>query len=237
MRFLFATLFEELIAPYFGASIMGRAHQKGLFQIGFENPRTYTTNRYRKVDDYQAGGGAGLVMSPQPLFDLAEAVLARHPMTHIIVVAPAGKSFTQNDAVRLATKETILFVCGRYEGIDERFVERYAAEVFSIGDYVLSGGELAATVMADAIARNIPGVLGNEESLEGESFGASGLLEPPGFGKPAEYKGLSVPSEYLKGNHSKIAAFKSGLAKSKTRYFRPDIFEKTNHLEGFRDEK
>ncbi|MEF3192344.1 MAG: tRNA (guanosine(37)-N1)-methyltransferase TrmD [Campylobacterales bacterium] len=223
MRFYFATLFPELITPYFDASILGRAKSEGVIEVVVENPRDYTTNKHRKVDDYQAGGGAGLVLSPQPLFDLADHIRQQDPDVHIIVATPAGKPFRQNDARRLASKRSIMFVCGRYEGIDERFIEVHADELFSIGDYVLTGGELAALVMSDAIARQIPGVLGNEESLEGESFGSEGLLEAPVFGKPNNYLGLSVPSEYLKGNHSKISALKSRLAVAKTRFHRPEI--------------
>jgi tRNA (guanine37-N1)-methyltransferase len=161
-------------------------------------------------------------MTPQPLFD---ALGSLPEDSHIIFVAPVGKQFTQNDAKRLATKSHVVFVSGRYEGIDERVVERFGDEVFSIGDYVLTGGELPSLVMTDAIVRNIEGVLGNSESLEYESF-ESPLLEAPSFGKPPVYENMSVPSEYLKGNHSKIRALKSSLSECKTKYFRPEQLQK-----------
>ena len=163
-----------------------------------------------------------MVMTPQPLFDTLKTLPEN---AHIIFVAPVGKQFTQNDAKRLASKQHVVFVSGRYEGIDERVVERFADEVFSIGDYVLTGGELPSLVMTDAIVRNIEGVLGNSESLEYESF-ESPLLEAPTFGKPPLYENMSVPSEYLKGNHSKIRALKSSLSECKTAYFRPEQLQK-----------
>jgi len=159
-----------------------------------------------------------MVMTPQPLFDTLSTLESE---AHIIFVAPVGKQFTQNDAKRLATKSHIVFVSGRYEGIDERVLETFADEVFSIGDYVLTGGELPSLVMSDAIVRNIDGVLGNSESLEMESF-ETPLLEAPSFGKPPVYEKMGVPSEYLKGNHSKILALKLAMSECKTKYFRPE---------------
>ncbi len=221
MRFTFVTLFPELISDYFEHSILGIAKNKGLIQTEFENPREYTTNKHNKVDEYQVGGGAGLVMMPQPLMDLLE----KHKDKHIVFPAPAGKPFRQNDAVRLSRKKEVLFVCGRYEGIDERVVEKYADELFSIGDFILTGGELASTVMADAISRNVDGVLGNMESLSEESFNDA-LLEAPSFAKPKDFRNLSAPSELLKGNHSKIAELKNAMAMAKTKFFRPDLYRK-----------
>jgi len=222
MRFTYVTIFANLIEGYFQDSILKRGIESGKFSVDYLNPRDFSTSKHHKVDDTAAGGGAGMLMTPQPLFD---ALGSLPEGAHIIFVAPVGKQFTQNDAKRLATKSHVVFVSGRYEGIDERVVERFADEVFSIGDYVLTGGELPSLVMTDAIVRNIEGVLGNSESLEYESF-ESPLLEAPSFGKPPIYENMSVPSEYLKGNHSKIRALKSSLSECKTKYFRPEQLQK-----------
>ncbi|DAB39099.1 MAG: tRNA (guanosine(37)-N1)-methyltransferase TrmD [Sulfuricurvum sp. GWF2_44_89] len=222
MRFTYVTIFANLIEGYFQDSILKRGIESGKFSVDYLNPRDFSTSKHHKVDDTAAGGGAGMLMTPQPLFD---ALCSLPEDSHIIFVAPVGKQFTQNDAKRLATKSHVVFVSGRYEGIDERVVERFGDEVFSIGDYVLTGGELPSLVMTDAIVRNIEGVLGNSESLEYESF-ESPLLEAPSFGKPPVYENMSVPSEYLKGNHSKIRALKSSLSECKTKYFRPEQLQK-----------
>ncbi len=218
MRFTYVTLFSNLIEGYFQDSILKRAIESGKFDVAYLNPRDYSTSKHSKVDDTAAGGGAGMVMVPQPLFDALQTLSAD---AHIIFAAPVGKQFTQNDAKRLSAKEHVVFVSGRYEGIDERVLERFADEVFSIGDYVLTGGELPSLVMTDAIVRNLEGVLGNSESLDYESF-ETPLLEAPTFGKPAIYENMAVPSEYLKGNHSKIHALKSSLSECKTKFFRPE---------------
>lgn len=227
MHFTYVTLFKELIAPYFEDSILKRAVQKGLIAFDFYNPRDFTTNKHNKVDDYQVGGGAGLLFNPQPLFDTLLHIKKNSPNAHIIFAAPAGKPFVQKDAKRLAKKQHIVFVSGRYEGIDERVVERFCDEVFSIGDYVLTGGELPSLVMSDAISRNINGVLGNAESLSEESFEGS-LLEAPSFSKPPVYEKSSVPSEFLKGNHAKISNLKNDMARLKTKYFRPDLYARSD---------
>ena len=218
MRFTYVTLFSNLIEGYFQDSILKRAIESGKFDVAYLNPRDYSTSKHSKVDDTAAGGGAGMVMVPQPLFDALQTLSSD---AHIIFAAPVGKPFTQNDAKRLSAKSHVVFVSGRYEGIDERVIETFADEVFSIGDYVLTGGELPSLVMTDAIVRNLEGVLGNSESLDYESF-ETPLLEAPTFGKPAVYENMAVPSEYLKGNHSKIHALKSSLSECKTKYFRPE---------------
>lgn len=222
MHFTYVTLFSNLIEGYFQDSILKRGIESGKFSVSYLNPRDFSASRHHKVDDTAAGGGAGMVMTPQPLFDTLQTLPED---AHIIFVAPVGKQFTQNDAKRLASKPHVVFVSGRYEGIDERVVEKFADEVYSIGDYVLTGGELPSLVMTDAIVRNIEGVLGNSESLEYESF-ETPLLEAPSFGKPPVYENMSVPSEYLKGNHSKIRALKSSLSECKTKYFRPEQLQK-----------
>jgi len=219
MRFTYVTLFANLIQGYFQDSILKRAIESEKFEVAYTNPRDYTLSKHAKVDDTAVGGGAGMVMTPQPLFDTLRSL--EEEGAYIIIAAPVGKPFTQNDAKRLALKSHIVFVSGRYEGIDERVIETFADEVFSIGDYVLTGGELPSLVMTDAIVRNIEGVLGNGESLETESF-ETPLLEAPSFGKPPVYEQMGVPSEYLKGNHSKILTLKLALSECKTKYFRPE---------------
>ena len=220
MRYTFVTLFSNIIKGYFEDSILSRAIKHGLIDIKYVNPRDYSCNKHKKVDDTSFGGGAGMLMCPQPLYDTLESIKHKDDNTYIIFLLPAGKQFVQNDAKRLAKKEHIVFVSGRYEGIDERVIEEFADEVFSIGDYVLTGGELPSLVMCDAISRNIDGVLGNAESLIDESF-EEHLLESPSFTKPQKYKEKGVPSEFLKGNHSKIRSLKFALAKCKTSFFRP----------------
>jgi len=221
MKYTFVTLFPNLIEGYFKDSILKRAIEKGIVEIDYLNPRDYSANKHLKVDDTAVGGGAGMVMNPQPLFDALDALKKEDADVHIVFLTPVAKTFVQNDAKRLAKKSHIAFVSGRYEGIDERVIEKYADEVFSIGDYILTGGELASLVVCDATSRNIAGVLGNSESLETESF-ETPLLEAPSFSKPQCYDGLSVTSEYLKGNHSKIRSLKLALSECKTKFFRPD---------------
>ena len=222
MKFTFVTIFPNLIEPYFYDSILKRAIDAGFISYAFYDPREYTTNKHKKVDKQMVGGGAGMLMTCQPLFDCLDDILAKNEEAYIIFPLAAAKPFRQNDAKRLAKKKHIVFVSGRYEGIDERVIEKYADEVFCIGEYVLTGGELPSTVMADAISRNVQGVLGNADSLTMESY-ENNLLEAPSFAKPENFQNLSVVKEFLKGNHSKIHDLKFNLAKCKTKYFRPGL--------------
>ncbi len=221
MKFTFMTLFPKIIEGYFSDSILSRAIENRFIEVDFFNPRDYTTNRHLKVDEPMIGGGAGMLMTPQPLFDTISAIKENSPNAYVVVATPVGKPFKQNDARRLAQKEHIVFVSGRYEGIDERFIEE-ADELFSVGDFILTGGELPSLMMCDAVARNVDGVLGNSDSLSVESFEKS-LLEAPSFSKPKVYNGIGVPQELLKGNHAKISDLKNAMAKCKTKYFRPDM--------------
>jgi tRNA (guanine37-N1)-methyltransferase len=220
MKFTFVTLFSNLVEGYFQDSILKRAIDKNILSIDYLNPRDFSDNKHSKVDDTAVGGGAGMVMNPQPLFDCLDELKNTDEEVHIVFMTPVAKPFRQNDAKRLSKKSHVAFVSGRYEGIDERVIEKYADEVFSIGDYILTGGELASLVICDAISRNIDGVLGNSDSLSVESF-ETPLLEAPSFSKPKDYESLSVPSEYLKGNHSKIRSLKFALSEAKTKFFRP----------------
>jgi len=221
MQFTLITLFPQIVEGYFSDSILARAIENQLISVDFYNPRDYTTNKHMKVDEPMIGGGAGMLMTPQPLFDTVAAIREQSPKVHVVVATPVGKPFKQNDAKRLASKAHVVFVSGRYEGIDERFIEE-ADELFSVGDFILTGGELPSLMMCDAIARNVEGVLGNADSLSVESFESS-MLEAPSFSKPKVYNETGVPQEFLKGNHGKISDLKSAMAKCKTKYFRPDM--------------
>ncbi len=225
MKFTFVTLFENLVKHYFEDSILSRAIKDEIFNIDFVNPRDFAMDKHKKVDDYQAGGGAGLLLKPEPLSLALESIKNENPEAYFIFATPAGKSFKQIDAKRLSQKEHVVFVNGRYEGIDERIIEKYADELFSIGDYILTGGELPSMCMCDAVSRNIPKVLGNAESLDVESY-ENNLLEAPAFTKPNTFQGSEIIKEYLKGNHGNILTLKSRLSVCKTNYFRPDLFKK-----------
>ncbi len=220
------TLFPEVVSPYAKASILGRAQKEKLIKITGHDLRKFSKDKHKKVDDTPYGGGAGMVMTVQPIDDAVEAIrlrkkfLRKHvPTVRVIVTSASGKTFTQADAKRLAAYDQLIFICGRYEGIDHRVEEVVADEALSIGDFVLTGGELPALVMADAIARQIPGVLGNVETLHEESHDREGFLEYPQYTKPEVYRrvtkknvevDLAVPSVLLSGNHRKIAEWRAG---------------------------
>jgi len=221
MKFTFVTLFSNLIEFYFQDSILKRAIESNFISYEFYDPRAHTTNKHQKVDKQMISGGAGMLMTCQPLFDCLDEIKAKNEDAYIIFPLAAAKAFKQNDAKRLAKKKNIVFVSGRYEGIDERVIEKYANEVFCIGEYVLTGGELPSLVMADAISRNVQGVLGNAQSLDMESY-ENNLLEAPSFAKPENFQNLSVTKEFLKGNHSKIHDLKLKMSICRTRYYRPN---------------
>ena len=221
MKFTFVTLFPNLIDFYFKDSILKLAVEKKIINYDFFNPRDYSTNKHKKVDDTLCGGGAGQLLTVQPLFDTLDIVKQKYKDAYIVFPLPSAKFFKQKDAKRLANKKHIVFVSGRYEGIDERVIETYANEVFSVGEYILTGGELPSLILADAISRNIDGVLGNKASLKEESYGNDNFLEPPNFAKPINFRGLSVPSEFLKGNHAKIRDLKNKMSIYKAKYCRP----------------
>jgi len=206
VRFSFVTLFPQIVKGYFSDSILARAIAEKRLSIDYFNPREYTTNKHLKVDEPMIGGGAGMLMTPQPLADTLSTIKESSPQAHVIFLTPVAKPFRQADAKRLAAKSHIVLVSGRYEGIDERVIELYADELFSVGDFILTGGELPSMMLCDAIARNVEGVLGNSQSLAVESFEET-LLEAPSFTKPNLYQNIPVVSEFLKGNHSKIADF------------------------------
>lgn len=231
MRFTFLTLFPHILQSYFCDSILHRAIESKKIQIDYLNPREFASNRYGKVDEPQIGGGAGQVICADVLDRTLSHIASQD--SHIIFLTPSAPQFSQKDSVRLSQKEHIIFVCGRYEGFDERVIEMWADEVFCIGDFILTGGELPALCLCDSIARQIKGVLGNEDSLLGESF-ENHLLEAPIFAKTIKkdekFEKISPPLEFFKGNHSKITSLKLDLSALRTKYYRPDLYQKwKNH--------
>ena len=216
------TLFPEMFSGVLGASMLGRAQERGILEFGLHNIRAYSQSKHKNTDDYPFGGGAGMVMMPQPIFSCLDAVDPQHEALRI-VLAPRGEMLTTAVARDLARQEHLLLLCGHYEGIDERAMAQMDREV-SIGDYVLTGGELPAMVLIDCVSRFIPGVLGSSESAEDESFSA-GLLEYPQYTRPAEYQGMAVPEVLLSGNHAHIARWRRQEAFRLTLKRRPELME------------
>lgn len=223
MNFHILTLFPEMVEEGLSASIIGRAEKKGLLSIHAVNIRDFTLDKHKKVDDYPYGGGAGMLMQAQPVYDAWESLTKRighRPRT--VYLTPQGRVFNQEMAKELATEEDLIFLCGHYEGIDERALEEIVTDCVSIGDYVLTGGELPAMVMIDAIARMVPGVLSNEESGAAESFEGC-LLEYPQYSRPEEWRGKRVPAVLLSGNHQKVDEWRRQQAIVRTAERRPDL--------------
>ena len=214
MRFDIISIFPESFTSYFGVSILKRAEASGLIEIHTHNLRDFAHDKHKTVDDTPYGGGAGMVLKVEPLAEALEAVAGqqsaerKEPKTRTILFSAKGKIFTQADARRLAGYDRLIFVCGRYEGVDERVTEQWIDEEISIGNYVLTGGELPAMIVTDAVARLIPGVLGNSESAETESHSEEGVVEYPQYTKPEEYRGLRVPEVLLSGHHAEIAKWR-----------------------------
>ena len=219
MRFDIFTLLPEMFRGPLDESILARARERGLLEIALHNPRDVTTDRHHIVDDYPYGGGAGMVMKPEPLFAAIEQLAPAGP---IILLSPQGRVFTQEIARTLAREPRITLICGHYEGVDERVREHLVTDEISLGDFVLTGGELAAMVLVDAVARLLPGVLA-AGSTEEESHTA-GLLEYPHYTRPAEFRGWRVPDVLLSGNHAAIARWRRKESLRRTRARRPDLF-------------
>ena len=225
MRIDVLTLFPEALEPIFASSILGRAQAAGIASIQCTNIRDYATDRHRSVDDRPFGGGPGMVMRCGPLIDAVEDVEKQDPTPATrILLTPQGETFTQKIAHELAECDRLLIICGHYEGFDERIREVLKPREISIGDYVLSGGEPAATVMVDAIVRLLPGAVGDEESIQDESF-SHGLLEYPQYTRPREYRGLEVPDVLVSGDHAGIERWRREKALERTRQRRPDLLE------------
>jgi tRNA (guanine37-N1)-methyltransferase len=224
LRFDFVTIFPEMIEPTLGCGIPRRAKESGLVDYSTVNPRDFTFDFHKTVDDSPYGGGPGMVMKPEPLEAAIES-LNLPDDCEVIFTDPVGDIFTMEIAHELKNASRIVFVCGRYEGIDERVREHYATRALSLGDYILSGGELAALTMTDAIVRLIPGAIGKPGSLEQDSF-QSGLLSEPQYTRPPVWKDLPVPEVLLSGNHQEIARWRRQQALLRTKKYRPDLFSK-----------
>ena len=222
MNITVLTLFPEMFAPL-KESIIGRAVNSGKINIKIVNIRDYAQNKHLKCDDYPFGGGAGMVMMPQPVGSAIDAVDPEH-RAHRIFMSPRGRTFSQKIAVELSAKQDILLLCGHYEGVDQRVIDLYMDEELSIGDYVLTGGELPAMVVCDCVARYVDGVISGE-SLKDESF-ASELLEYPQYTRPAVYKGISVPEVLLSGNHAEVDRWRAEQALEIPRKNRPDLLKR-----------
>ena len=224
MRIDILTLFPEMFEGPLTQSIMKRAVDKGLAEMYFHDIRDYTLDKHKKVDDYAFGGGAGMVMTIQPIADLIEKLKSERNYDHIIYMTPDGQRFEQRIANTLSLGENIMILCGHYKGVDQRIRDNYITMEISIGDYVLTGGELAAAVVSDAIIRLIPGVMSDETSALTDSF-QDGLLSPPVYTRPAEYKGWKVPDVLLSGNQAKIDEWREQRAYERTKEIRPDLLE------------
>jgi tRNA (guanine37-N1)-methyltransferase len=222
------TIFPGYFASPLATGLLGKAGERGLLQVRLHDLRTWAADRHRSVDDAPFGGGAGMVMLPGPWFEALDALQADGP-AHVVLLAPDGRRFDQATATRLAGEPRLVLCCGRYEGIDER-VRTRVDEVLSIGDFVLAGGEAAALVVLDAVARLVPGVMGNAASAADESF-AAGLLEYPQYTRPAVYRGLEVPAVLRSGDHGAIARWRHAQAVERTRRLRPDLLDRPEPTE------
>ncbi len=247
MDFYVMTLFPEMVMNGLNESITGRAIKKGLINVSAVNIRDYTKDKHGKTDDYPYGGGAGMVMQVQPIYDCYKAVIERaeaeYKPPRTLYMSPQGRRFDQDFAKELSKEETLIFLCGHYEGVDERALELTNAEEVSLGDFVLTGGEYPAMVMIDCISRLIPGVLGKDDSAEIETF-HDNLLEYPQYTRPEEFEGLKVPEILLSGHHANVEKWRREQSITRTLKKRPDLLEKAvlskkeqKFLEGLLDNK
>lgn len=204
-----------------GTSIMRRAQEKGAFQLRVTDLREFGIGKHKQVDDTPCGGGQGMLLRPEPLFEALDKI--HTPSSRVILMSPAGRRFDQAAAQRLSRESHLIFISGHYEGVDQRVIDHWVDEELSLGDYVLTNGSIAAVVVMDSLIRLLPGVLGDDLSAVDESFGPSGLLEAPQYTKPAEFRGLMVPEVLMSGNHAKIAQWRSQQALDRTRRVRPDL--------------
>lgn len=220
------SLFPEMFSGPFGQSMLKRAVERGILTVRITNPRDFTHDKHHMVDDYPFGGGEGMVLKPEPMFEAVEHLTAQCPFEkkRVLLMCPGGKPFTQEKAKELAGYEQLIFICGHYEGFDARISQHLADEAVSIGDYVLTGGELPAMVIVDALARMLPGVLGSEQSAINDSF-YQGLLEYPQYTRPRNYRGLAVPEVLLSGDHARIARWRRKESLKNTLLHRSDLLE------------
>lgn len=224
MRFDILTLFPEMFRGPFDESIIRRGQDKGLIQIALHQIRDYATDKHHTVDDSPYGGGAGMVMKPEPLTACIETVRQQNPQATVLMTSPRGVTLTHQQVEALATKPGLIIICGRYEGVDERVIDLFVDLEVSIGDYVLSGGELAAMVVVDSVTRMVPGVLGSDESAACDTF-SDGLLEYPQYTRPPSFRGHCVPEVLLSGNHVLINRWRRQQALTRTKRQRPDLLQ------------
>ena len=219
IKFDIVTIFPNIFTSYFNESILKRAQKSGAIEINVHNLRDYTTDKHKTVDDTPYGGGAGMVLKVEPIYDCVNAIKSKtksqKSKTRTILFSAKGKTYTQKDAKRLSKYDQLIFICGRYEGVDERVAEKIADEEISIGEFVLTGGEIPAMAIVDSIARLLPGVLGNEESAKIESHSKEGYLEFPQYTKPEEFNKWKVPKILLSGHHAEIEKWREKKSKSK----------------------
>ena len=226
MKFSIVTIFPDMVRAYLNVSIMKRALDNGIISVVVHNLRDYATDKHKSVDDYPYGGGAGMVMKPEPFFRIVEDLWPQKENRRIILLSPKGRLFCQATAEELSREQKeIIFLCGRYEAIDERVKEQLADDEMSIGDYVLTGGELPALVIIDAVARLMPGVLGDSRSSEEDSF-TCGLLDYPHYTRPEVFRGMKVPDVLLSGNHSEINRWRKKQSLKLTLERRPELIDK-----------
>ena len=236
MRIDIMTLFPESLTDVLADSILGRAQERGFIHIEAHQIRDYTANKQCQVDDYPYGGGRGAVMQADPLYRCWESICDRAAgPVHTVYMSPCGKTFTQADAIRLSKMDNLILVCGHYEGIDQRFIDECVDEEISLGDFVLTGGEIAAMAVTDAVCRMVPGVLADPECFEDESH-YSGMLEYPQYSRPAVWHDREVPAILLSGNHEKVAQWRRKQSIIRTRDRRPDMYEKLD-LSSKKDKK
>ena len=224
MRFDIFTLFPEVMQPYLEVSILKRAAERGLIEVGLHNIRDWATDKHHVTDDAPFAGGGGMVMKPEPIFAAVEDVLGAPPTCPLILLTPQGRTFTQRVAEELAQHPRLALLCGRYEGVDERIRQHLVSDEISVGDYVVTGGELPALIVLDAVTRLIPGALGQPDGAQKDSY-AMGLLEYPHYTRPAEFRGWKVPEVLLSGNHAQIVRWRRQQALLRTWQRRPDLLE------------
>ncbi len=220
MKINIITIFPDFFREPLAISIPGRAREKGLVEYRVVNLRDFTSDKHQTVDDYPYGGGAGMVMKPEPFFQAVESLAPRGP---IILLSARGRPFRHDDAVRLSVERELTLLCGHYKDVDQRVADHLATEEVSIGDFVLSGGELGALVLVDAVVRLLPGALGDHESASSDSFYDDGLLSPPSYTRPAEFRGLGVPAVLLSGDHARIERWRREQAERLTRERRGEL--------------
>lgn len=227
MRFHIMTLFPEIFNSYMNESIMKRAVEKGIIEVNIYNIRDFSNNKHKKVDDYPFGGGAGMVMTPQPIYDTYKYIIDTHNIKEprVVYLTPKGKTHNQSIASNMSKLDDVILLCGHYEGIDQRIIDLIVTDEISIGDYVLTGGELPALILIDSISRLISGVLNQDESFEEESF-SNDLLEYPHYTRPREFMEMTVPDVLLSGNHKKIEEWRNDESIRITKERRPDLYKK-----------